>query len=419
MNDALLSFEQAAAVVAARAHELCPGKPAAVRIDLASAVGCVLAESLRADRDQPPFARSTRDGFACRAAEAAAQEPLAIAGATRAGDAPAGPLLPGTAWEIMTGAPVPAGADAVVMVEHVEAAGTQIRLQPSRKVAPGENIVAQGEDARAGDELVPEGTRLGPAHIALAAACGYSTLSVYARPRVALLSTGDELVPVEASPGPGQIRNSNGPMLAALVAAAGGEPCLLPPAPDDAEALDAALGRAARTDLLLITGGVSVGKFDLVEEALARAGARFHFTGVRIQPGKPVVFGELPRSGRTADGERIQPFFGLPGNPISSAVTFLLFAATTLAALAGNRERNPRFALARLSKDCKGKPGLTRFVPAFCTFSPPYGQIPEVAAVGWSGSGDLAAFARSNCLLVVPEDADKLESGAIVRILLL
>jgi molybdopterin molybdotransferase len=241
---------------------------------------------------------------------------------------------------------------------------------------------------------------------------------------VAILTTGDELVPVESEPAPGQIRNSNAPMLAAMVAAAGGEPWVLPSAEDKAEALDHALAQAAEADLLLLSGGVSAGKFDLVEPALARAGARFQFTGVRIQPGKPLVYGELP-SGRHASSqsrgeERTLPFFGLPGNPVSSAVTFLLFAAPMLAALAGSLESGPRFALARLSKDSDkhGKPGLTRFLSASCTFSGAVGQLPEVALVPSQGSGDLAALARCNCFLVVPEETSSLEAGAIVRILL-
>ena len=270
------------------------------RVELGRAPGRVLARPLLADRDQPPFARSTRDGFACRAHEASAHVPLAIAGATRAGEAPAGKLPPGSAWEIMTGAPVPPGADAVVMLEHVETANGQVKLAPKRTIAVGENIVAQGAQARKGDELLPAGTAIASAQVALAAACGHAALEVFIRPRVAILTTGDEIVPVKSMPAPGQIRNSNGPMLAAMVVAAGGEPWILPTASDNARALDTALAQAAEADLLLITGGVSAGKFDLVEPALARAGARFHFTGVRIQPGKPLVFGEMPRHRNTA-----------------------------------------------------------------------------------------------------------------------
>lgn len=348
--------------------------------------------------------------------------PLRIAGSTHAGEAPAGPLPRGSAWEIMTGAPVPAGADCVVMVEHVENTGgthgDHIRLHPSRKIETGDNVVAQGAQAHAGDQLLPSGVALGAAHIALAASCGNSTVDVFARPRVAILTTGDELVPVDAVPGLGQIRNSNAPMLAALVANAGGEPWVLPNANDTDEALDEALRHAAEADMLLISGGVSAGKFDLVEPALARIGARFHFTGVRIQPGKPLVFGEVPKDG--ARGASTLPFFGLPGNPISSAATFLLFAAPVLAALSGSSESGPRFVLARLHEETnrKGKSDLTRFLPARCNFNPTAGELPHVEAVPWHGSGDLAAFARSNCFLVVPEDAGLLEAGSVVRILL-
>jgi molybdopterin molybdotransferase len=213
-------------------------------------------------------------------------------------------------------------------------------------------------------------------------------------------------------------------MLAAMVAAAGGEPWVLPTVADDARSLDAALAQAADASLLIVTGGVSAGKFDLVEPALARAGARFHFTGVRIQPGKPLVFGELPRGRKQArqarGAARALPLFGLPGNPVSSAVTFLLFAAPVLAALAGRLDTGPRFALARLAAKAakQGKPGLTRFLPASCTFGGTPGRLPEVALVPMQGSGDLAALARSNCFLVVPEEAHTLDAGAIVRILL-
>jgi molybdopterin molybdotransferase len=414
MGSELLSYDEAAALVAVRALQLGRSQPAVEWIALGLSAGRVLAESLIADRDQPPFARSTRDGYACRAADASAHGWLALTGATRAGDAPSGPVAPATAWEIMTGAPVPSGADAILMLEHVDLAEGRIRLHADRNPAPGENIVPQGAEAAAGAEVLAAGTYIGPAHIALAAACGYATLPVFARPLVAILSTGDELVPVEQQPGPGQIRNSNGPMLAAMVAAAGGEPWILPAAPDNGGALDQAVASATRARLLLITGGVSAGKFDLVEDALARAGARFHFTGVRIQPGKPVVFGEMPASAGV-----VLPFFGLPGNPISSAVTFLLFAAPVLAALAGSGDPGPRFALARLAGGCKGKPGLTRFVPAICDFGAVPGELPQVSTVGWQGSGDLAAFARCNCFLCVPDGGEGLQAGAIARILLI
>ena len=211
MSSPLPSYDEAAAMVADYAARLGRSKPPSEPLPLGLAAGRVLAHPLLADRDQPSFARSTRDGFACRASQASAHRPLSIAGFTRAGEAPPRPLPPNAAWEIMTGAPVPPGADAVVMLEHVERTGNQVRLLPPRVIEPGENIVAQGAQARQGDELLPAGTPVTYAQIALASACGCGSLEVYVRPRVAILSTGDELVPVEASPAPGQIRNSNAP----------------------------------------------------------------------------------------------------------------------------------------------------------------------------------------------------------------
>ena len=415
MSSALPSYAEAAAIVAARAAEFAC-HPASERVELEHAAGRVLAASLDADRDQPPFPRSTRDGFACRVVEANTYTALQVAGSIHAGQPPAGPLPPHCAWEIMTGAAVPAGADCVAMIEHVERTGATVRLLPPRTLERGENVVPQGAETRAGDEVLPAGARLGPQHIALAAACGHARVLVFRRPRVAILTTGDELVPVSETPAPGRIRNSNGVMLASLVAQAGGEPWILPTAADNDRALDEALQQAMAADMLLISGGVSAGKFDLVEPALARIGARFHFTGVRIQPGKPLVFGDTPRADRA--GHPV-PLFGLPGNPISSAATFLLFGARVLGALAGIAHAGPRFALAQLARDVKGKPDLTRFVPSFCNFDPRAGELPEVKTVSSQGSGDLASFSRSNCFLVVPEGAERLKAGSTVRILLI
>ncbi len=418
MSSGLPSYDEAAAIVSAYAAGLAR-HPATERVELEHAAGRILARVLHADRDQPPFPRSTRDGFACRAAEASAHKQLTVAGSIHAGQPPAGPLPKGAAWEIMTGAAVPSGADAVAMLEHVEREGSAIRLAAHRTIESGENIVPQGAEARAGDEILPAGTRFGPQHIALAAACGHPNVEVFRRPRVAILATGDELVPIGSVPGPGQIRNSNGVMLAALVARAGGEPWILPTARDTDRALDQALHQAGSADMLLVTGGVSAGKFDLVEPALARLGARFYFTGVRIQPGKPLVFGEVPATGsKTSSSAGNLPFFGLPGNPISSAATFLLFGSRILAALAGSRSSEPRFALARLAKDTKGRPDLTRFVPSFCDFNPAAAEEPVVKTVPSQGSGDLMSFSRSNCFLVVPEGTDRLREGKVVRIVL-
>lgn len=420
MSAGLLSYAEAAEKVAAYARGLRSVADTIERADIDLALGRVVAQDIVADADQPPFPRSTRDGFACRAAEASHHRWMPVAGSTHAGQPPAGPLPVGALWQIMTGAPVPGGADAVVMVEHVERSGDRVRLKAERKIQAGENIVAQGAQARASDLLVATGTRMGTAQIAVAATCGYAAVDVYVRPRVAILTTGDELVDVAAKPGPGQIRNSNAPMLAALVSAAGGEPWLMLTAADSNEALDRALTRAEQADLILISGGVSAGMYDLVEPALERLGASFFFTGVKIQPGKPLVFGELrAKNIKSKSGERRLPFFGLPGNPISSAVTFRLFGSQVLTALAGGTELGPQFMAAQLaeSTDKKLKPGLTRFLPARCEFG---GQsIPQVKTVQWHGSGDLPAFARANCFVMVPEDVGSLDADTMVRILML
>jgi molybdopterin molybdotransferase len=418
MAAALPSFAEAAQVVYDYAAKLAH-TPRTERLPLEVAHGRILAQPILADRDMPAFPRSTRDGFAVRAVEASTRKWLPVAGSIRAGDPPAGPLPPSSAWEIMTGAAVPEGADAVAMLEHIELAhvehGTnRIRLTPGRSLDPGENVVPTAAEARAGVELIPAGSRLGPSQIAAAATCGYAHVYVYSLPRVAILTTGDELVPVSAAPGPGQIRNSNASMLAALVAQTGGAPWILPAARDNPEAIETALRAAVEADLLLISGGVSAGKFDLVEPVLAHLGARFHFTGVRIQPGKPLVFGEVPRNGRSPAA---QALFGLPGNPISSAATFLLFASAIVRALAGVKHAAPQFAAAQLARDAKGKPNLTRFIPATVTSDPLSGKPPQVAAIQWQGSGDLAAFARANCFIVVPEGTDRLPAGDIARIL--
>ena len=405
-----LPFSEAFAIVAAKAMELLPQVVASERverIDLPDAAGRVLAEPLTADRDQPPFPRSTRDGFAARA-EDWARGPLEIQGILPAGQAwQGGALAPGTCIEIMTGAPVPDEADSVVMIEHVRQGGTTVSLEPGRTINAGENIVPAGAEARADAVLLPAGTRMTAHGIAVAASCGYARVRVFRRPRVAILSTGNELVAVADTPLPHQIRNSNSQTLAALVLGLGGEPRLFAPVPDEAAALEAAIAEAlVGCDLLLLSGGVSMGKYDLVEPALASLGAAFYFTGARIQPGKPIVFGSLR--------EGALPFFGLPGNPVSSIVCFALFVAPVLAALGGEREYRPPFVQARLGAAVMAKPGLTRFLPALLTHAID-GSVVE--ALVWQGSGDLATTARANCFLVVPEDAAELNAGTTVTVL--
>ncbi len=417
---ALLSYAEAAETVAAYAARRAAALSPAVsdELPLLEAFGRVLAASVLADRDQPPFARSTRDGFAGRAAELAAGLPLRVAGLLKAGGLWTGlPVAAGEVIEIMTGAPLPPGADCVAMVEHVLRTGDEVALAAGRTLIPGENVVPAGAEARAGDVLLAPGVRLGPAHLAASASAGAARVAVYRKPRVAILSTGDELVPVDGSPSTAQIRNSNSYSLAAQVLAFGGEPLLQPIAGDSKAALhpaiEVALEAGGGCDLLLLSGGVSMGGYDLVEEVLVSLGARFFFTGVHMQPGKPVVFGEV--AGR--------PFFGLPGNPVSTLVTCALFAAPLLAALGGQVGYALPFCEARLAAPVARKANLRRFLPARLQA---HADAVSVLPVPWQGSGDIAATAGANCLLVTPELPEgtpaaeaALEAGAHVRVLLL
>jgi molybdopterin molybdotransferase len=380
-------------------------------VELLACGGRVLAESVKADRDQPPFDRSTRDGFAVRANDIIAGS-LNVVGQIKAGERwQGGELASHTAIEIMTGAPMPEGSDAVVMVEHVERDGDEIRLTAGRSIRGGENVVPQGSEARMGQEVLVARTPIGGAEIALAAACGASSLRVFRRPRVAIVATGDELVELEAKPGPQQIRNSNSYGLAELVARASGEAVRLPIAPDRREELEEIVRSARSCDLMLLTGGVSMGKYDLVEEVLEALGAEFFFTGVKMQPGKPVVFGRLPATSEFP----AQFFFGLPGNPISTQVTFHCFVEPLLRAMGGGGAQGPYFVQATLAEEVAGKAGLMRVLPARLTTDR---MRPEVRLVGWQGSGDLTANARANCYAVLPPEKERFEAGEIITVLL-
>ena len=396
----VLEFEEALAIVAAKMHSIAP---ATETVTLLNAVGRVLAQEVRADRDQPPFDRATRDGFAVQAAVITSGAELKIVGQIRAGELWNGkPTLTQEAVQIMTGAPIPAGADCVLMVEHVAVRDGFIRLNQPRSLSAGENVVPRGSEARADDVVIVAGTRIGAAEIALAANCGCSTLTVFARPKVAIVATGDELVEVTDTPGAQQIRNSNSYALAALVALAGGEPQRLAIAPDTLEAIRESVERGANTDLLVFSGGVSMGEYDLVERVLQEFGAEFFFTGVKMQPGKPVVFGWLKHAERY--------FFGLPGNPISTQVTFHCFVEPLLRALSGEADAAPKWAQATLAEDVAAKAGLTRLLPARM-------EGVAVRVVGWQGSGDLAANARANCYAELLPGREH-RAGEVIRVLL-
>ena len=312
----------------------------------------------------------------------------------------------------MTGAPVPEGADAVLMVEHAQLRSDgQLRVHGGRTLQSGENVVPQGAEARAGAEVIPAGRRVGAAEIALAASCGCARLDVFEPAKVAIVATGDELVTLDTKPEPWQIYNSNSYALAAMAHEEGGKANRLAIARDAMSDLRERLSEARDANLLLLSGGVSMGKYDLVEDALREAGAEFFFTGAWIQPGKPVVFGRIPRSER---GDWLY-FFGLPGNPVSTEVCFRLFVAPMLRALCGQTEIAPRFVEALLAEEVKGNERVTRFLPAVVESD---WKQASVRVVPWQGSGDMAANARANGFVVLPKGVERFVAGEAMRVLL-
>jgi molybdopterin molybdotransferase len=398
----MLSFEQALDIVKEKlaGANLWLGTEV---VPLGVACGRILAEDVAADRDYPPFHRSIRDGFAVRAQDIAAPPiELHLRGEIRAGGHFTGSLGAGECVSIMTGAPLPVGADAVVMVECTESQGDKVKIH--RGVRAGENVVQQGSEAHRGASVLPRGRRLGAGEVGLLATVGKSLVPVFVRPAVAILPTGDEVVPLEQQPDWFQIRNSNAISLAAQVAAAGGVPRCLKIAPDRPEALRSMIQEGLHADLLLLTGGVSAGKYDYVEQVLADLGAEFYFQGVALRPGKPLVFGR-------AAGKF---FFGLPGNPVSTFVTFALFARPTLAVLGGADFESPLFLRARLGKPLQQRTGLTAFLPARLERS---SGDPVVSLVEWQGSGDLVGVAAADCFIVVHPDQTNLAAGDWVDVM--
>ena len=415
----VLSFEDARRVVEEQASHLHAGGTESV--DLLAAGGRVLAEPVLADRDLPPFPRSTRDGYAVRAADLA-QLPatLDVIGEIKAGekiDRIPSSVGGGQTVAIMTGAPVPTDADAVVMVEYTTRHGE--RVEVAKRVVSGENIVPRGAEARQGSLLLDCGVRLTEADIAVAASVGKSRLDVYLQPRVAVLSTGDEIVDVASVPGPTEIRNSNSYSLAVQILKAGGQPVVLAVAPDEPLELRRLIEEGLKSDLLLLTGGVSMGRYDFVEQVLSEMQAEFFFTGANIQPGRPLVFGKWGAGTSNRERSSETPartyFFGLPGNPVSTMVTFELFARPMLEALAGQTPRKLVFLHVRAKAEIRVKTGLRRFLPA--TLSGEF-ENTEVEPVAWQGSGDIAATARANCYVVIPPDRENIRAGEWVAVMM-
>lgn len=398
----MLTYEQARQKVIEKIKEK-KGPRAKERVRVGEALGYVLAEEVKTDREYPPFNRATRDGYAVFAGDAKAGATLRCAGEIKAGDRVTKELWAETCVQIMTGAAVPSGADAVVMIEHTKRDGDQVRFE--RDAVAGQNFVPRGSEARAGQTLLMPGTRLGYAELALAAQVGAAELDCAQKPHVAILSTGDEIVPVDSIPGRFQIRNSNSVSLAAQVRLAGGRPILLGNAMDREDDLSSKIRRGLQEDLLVLSGGVSMGKYDLVEKVLREMGAEFYFDAVAIRPGKPAVFGKC--------GETF--VFGLPGNPVSTMVTFELFVTPAVDLLSGAAARPLPIVEARLAEALHEKSGVTHFLPARLGWQ---GARLEVTALRWQGSGDVTALAKANCYVVVPAEEEELAVGERVEVLL-
>jgi molybdopterin molybdotransferase len=373
--------------------------PTLESVALEAAAGRVLAAPIAADRDYPALARSVRDGYAVRAIDLPGE--LEVIGEVRAGESFSGEVGARQAVEIMTGAPVPRGADAVIMLEHVLREGA--RVIAGQGAAPGQFINPRASEARADDILLDPGKRLDYTDIAMLAAAGTQTVPVFAAPRVAIIATGDEIVPVSETPRDFQIRNSNVYSLAAQVARAGGVPEILPVARDEMGPTQELIERGLSADLLLLSGGVSAGKYDIVEGVLEGLGAEFFFDRVLIQPGQPLVFGKA----------RGKFFFGLPGNPSSTMVTFEIFARGALELLGGQREIALHMPFARLTEAFHHRVGLTRFLPARLS-----SDGAEVTPIAWRGSSDVPALTRASVFMVVEAERPVWQAGDWIRVLM-
>ena len=366
------------------------------RVPLEACAGRVLAGDIASDRDYPPLPRSIRDGFAVQAADFPGR--ARVVGEVRAGESPNIAVQSGEAVEIMTGAPLPAGADAVLMVEHTSREGDYMLCD--RTAAVGQFINPQGSECRRDEVVLRTGSTLDYTHVAMLATFGWSTVPVYVKPRVAILATGDEIVPVADSPASHQIRNSNSYSLAVQVARAGGAPEILPVARDDRRSTRDLVAYGLTFDLLLMSGGVSAGKYDIVEDVLGEFGTHIYFDRVLIQPGQPLVFG---RAGETY-------LFGLPGNPASTMITFEVFARAALELIAGRSTSLLAITHAPLRTPFRHKQGLTRFLPAEVNSE---GLMP----LPWCGSSDVPALTRANAYLVADHHRERWETGDMIRVL--
>jgi molybdopterin molybdotransferase len=367
----------------------------------------VLALDVFADTDLPPFDRAQMDGYAVRSADLRETPArLRVVGEAAAGSGWRGTLQTGEAVRIMTGAPLPAGADSVQQVELTRESEGGRTVEVDRAPEPGQFYVPRGSEIREGERVLEAGEEIGAARAAVLASFGYAQVPVLRRPRVAVLATGTELVPVGQRPGEDQIRDSNSYSLAAYARLAGAAVERLPFAGDDPELLRDEIERAAaRSDVLVLSGGVSMGRYDFTKAALHALGAELFFERVALRPGKPTVFARLPGGALV---------FGLPGNPVSVSVTFNLFARTALRRMQGARDAAPAEECAVLSRPAKGAHERASYLPA--ALSTDAGGRLLAEPLKWGGSSDFVAFARATALVIVPADVKVIEAGSVVKV---
>jgi molybdopterin molybdotransferase len=375
-------------------------------VALSHSLGRILADDIIADTDLPPFDRAQMDGYAIRAADVAnTPARLRIVGESAAGSGWHHEMKAGEAVRIMTGAPVPVGADAVQQVELTREANRGNEVEILEPVEAGRSIVRQGAEIKAGETVLRAGEDINAAMIATLASFGYAEVKVGRRPRVAVMATGSELVDVDQKPGRDQIRDSNNYTIAAYAALAGATVERLPLAVDDTEELKKQIAKAAaQSDVLITSGGVSMGVYDFTKAALKELGAEIYFERVALRPGKPTVFARL---GNTL-------VFGLPGNPVSVTVTFNLFARTALRVMQGAKQAALKEETAVLASDLKGSIERESYLPAVLRTDEKGTLLAE--PLKWGGSSDFVAFARATALINVPAGVKMIEGGSPVRI---
>lgn len=382
-------------------------KPYVRTESLSAALGSVLAEDVRADADSPPFPKSLRDGYAVRAHDCASSgAELRVTAEIAAGVVPTKPVGPGECARIFTGAPMPDGADAVVMQEDAQQLPDGVVWITDAKVKPGQWVFARGTEMRAGDVVLPARTVLNPAALGVLASVGVARVPVFGSPRVKVAATGNELVEADETPKPGQIRNSNGPMLRAQAERAGGHVWSLGVVRDDPAATRDVIRGALDADVLLLAGGVSVGKYDLVPAVLEELGVAVHFRQVRMKPGKPLLFG--------TKGDTL--VFGLPGNPVSAFVCFELFARPALKALAGHADPAPTTVALPLADAVAEVNDRPTYRPA--KLEP--GELGlAVRPLPWAGAPDLRGLQPADALIVLPPGESRMDRGAPAHVVLL